>query len=159
MLRSLTPLTLAAALAGGAAWATGLPGAAADRVPQGLTFPVPDGAVTVDLSAGPDPVTVAFPVENRGDRPVTIHGVRTGCGCVAADDLPLTVPPGTTAALRFLVDPARLPADGSSPVRRVTVYTDAGGRSPVLTLAVGTTGELPDLVLAPTPDPLFQETE
>lgn len=47
--------------------------------------------------------TARFPVHNIADRPLTIYGASTNCGCAVVTNLPVTIPAGQTKTLIFQV--------------------------------------------------------
>ena len=55
-----------------------------------------------DARAGEDR-DAAFLVSNLSDDPVQVLGVKTSCGCIAVEKLPVTVPPRGTKEVRLTI--------------------------------------------------------
>ncbi|MEM1330097.1 MAG: DUF1573 domain-containing protein [Planctomycetota bacterium] len=47
----------------------------------------------------------SVPVSNGGDRPLVISASETSCGCLSFQTMQLTIPPGESGAIEFLLEP------------------------------------------------------
>jgi len=69
---------------------------------RGEALYTPAAAARVEVTAG-EPGRVTYQVRNVTGRAVTVHGAETSCGCFTPANLPLTIPPGGTADIAFVV--------------------------------------------------------
>jgi len=72
------------------------------------TWSAPDIDVVTAYDMGTvvkgDPAVAELAVRNLGDRPLTVKGVSTSCGCTKATLTPMIIPPGGEAGLRIVYD-------------------------------------------------------
>lgn len=78
----------------------------------GLLVACSRGAPDIDVVSAYDagsvmkgsPAVADLAVRNLGDRPLTVEGVSTSCGCTTATVAPMVIPPGGEAGLHVVYD-------------------------------------------------------
>lgn len=68
---------------------------------DGYSVVAEQAVVSVGEVDGGKTLEATFELRNLTGTPATILGVATDCGCVAADELPLVIPPRSSADLRI----------------------------------------------------------
>lgn len=129
--------SLAAVAVAGAFYTYGSLAAAVARL-QGYTIFVEQPQVFGPVAAG-QVLDVSVPVQNLLDKPATILGAETDCGCVSANRLPLKLDSGSTEALSFTVS-----TRGVTPMmplnQQVILRTDPPGPPVYLHIHVSVSG-------------------
>jgi hypothetical protein len=129
-----TSVVIGSAVLAGIAWAGSIPAAVARL--RGDTIDTPERIVQAEPGKPGEPRTVPIRVSNRGPHPIRIIGGTADCSCLATQDLPATVPPGETTAVRVTIQPGTKPGVW---FRVVNLLTDD---DTVPSLVVGVQGEV-----------------
>jgi hypothetical protein len=115
-------------------WAGSVP-QALGRI-RGETVVLPDRIVQAEPGRPGEPRTVLVRVANRAAHPVRVIGGTADCSCLTTQDLPATIPPGETVAVRVTIHPGAKPGEW---FRVVKLLTDDDTTPSVV---VGVSGEV-----------------
>ena len=124
---------LLAGMTAGATWVLGSPDAAIALL-RGETVSVDPGYV--DLGGGwpGDRLDAVAAVKNWTERPVRLYGGTSDCSCTTLDDLPITIPPRSSADVGVRL---RIPRGSHGELTRTVFLLTDCAEQPMVTFRVG----------------------